>query len=125
MRRTSCRTVRCSSWLPCEKLSRNTFTPALMRARIFSGDREAGPRVDTILVLREAIAASVGGDFLVQSWEMTCSKLMYKYLSNVRGGGEITQRHLCDNTEGYTTLQGAEFNESSSFSLKRCAITTS
>jgi len=36
--------------LPWEKLMRATFIPARMRARITSGELEAGPIVQTILV---------------------------------------------------------------------------
>src|SRR5690606_4011246 len=43
---------RCTSWEPCEKFKRNTFTPATIKRSMVSGDDVAGPTVATILVRR-------------------------------------------------------------------------
>ena len=47
--------------VPCEKFSRNTFTPARISEASVSREAEAGPRVATILVWRR------GGE----SWSVT------------------------------------------------------
>ena len=41
-----------SSWVPCEKFSLNTSTPASNRRSIIAAVELAGPRVETILVRR-------------------------------------------------------------------------
>src|SRR5262249_23944738 len=46
----SAKAAECSSCVPCEKLSRNTLTPASINRRKVAGAREAGPIVATILV---------------------------------------------------------------------------
>ena len=43
-------TAACSSWVPCEKFSRATSIPASTSRASTSGEREAGPIVQTILV---------------------------------------------------------------------------
>jgi hypothetical protein len=48
--RTAAITSECWSCVPCEKLIRATFIPAVTSARSTVGDAEAGPIVQTILV---------------------------------------------------------------------------
>src|SRR5688500_1414381 len=50
MTRTALMTSACCSCVPCEKLMRATFIPAVMSARKTAGDDDAGPIVQTILV---------------------------------------------------------------------------
>src|SRR5271165_2815010 len=48
----------CSSWVPCEKLSRATSIPARISRSIISAESLAGPRVHTILALRKFMVLS-------------------------------------------------------------------
>jgi hypothetical protein len=48
--RTALMTSACCSCVPCEKLIRATFIPAVMSARNTAGDDDAGPIVQTIFV---------------------------------------------------------------------------
>src|SRR6476660_2943064 len=43
----------CSSWVPCEKLSRATSIPASIKRSIIRGEQLAGPMVHTILEWRK------------------------------------------------------------------------
>lgn len=56
------------SWVPCEKLNLATFIPARRSFSIIGTDREAGPKVQTILVLR--IRPSSGSSFKIPSMSM-------------------------------------------------------
>src|SRR6218665_260440 len=52
---------RCSSWVPCEKLSRATFIPARMRASMTWVESEDGPRVQMIFAFRMGPILEAGG----------------------------------------------------------------
>ena len=56
--RTARARSRCSSWVPCERLSRAPSIPAFASAASCSGDAEAGPIVATIFVRRGMTAAT-------------------------------------------------------------------
>lgn len=56
------------SWVPCEKLNRATFIPALSSFSHISTEREAGPSVHTIFVF--GTRPSLGRSFKIPSMSM-------------------------------------------------------
>ena len=68
------------SWVPWEKLNRATFMPALRSFSSMGTVRDAGPKVQTILVF--GIRPSFGSSFIIPSMSMFAISLWFQIRSD-------------------------------------------